>query len=452
MIAAAREAAYQALRAVSTGAADLSHALARVRTRLPDERDRALTGEIVTGTLRWQGAFDHVIASFSGRPLSRLDPEVLDILRSSIFQLLYLDRVPAAAVVSDAVNLTRKIGKKSAGPFVNALLRRVSRERRHLPLPPRPQETNDREAALEYLSITLSHPRWLAERWLDRYGFEATESWLQYNNRPAPLTIRANRLRIDGASLANRLAAEGVELEPCRFAADAWLVRKGNPLLTSLADSGLFVVQDEASQLVASLVAARAGDRVLDACASPGGKTTAIAAAMGDRGLILATDVRGRRVDLLARTVRASGAHSVRIVQADAAALPLAASFDWVLLDVPCSGLGTLRRDPDVRWRRSAADLQGLAEAQLRMLTETARVVRPGGHLVYSTCSSEPEENEAVVAAFAWVGGFTPVAPDNLPAEIRAMTTAAGHLRTLPFRDGLEAFFGAVLRRDAGGD
>ncbi len=452
MIAAAREAAYQALRAVSTGAADLSHALARVRTRLPDERDRALTGEIVTGTLRWQGAFDHVIASFSGRPLSRLDPEVLDILRSAIFQLLYLDRVPAAAVVSDAVNLTRKIGKKSAGPFVNALLRRVSRERRQLPLPPRPQETNDRQAALEYLSITLSHPRWLAERWLDRYGFEATESWLQFNNRPAPLTIRANRLRIDGASLANRLAAEGVELEPCRFAGDAWLVRKGNPLLTSLADSGLFVVQDEASQLVASLVGAQAGDRVLDACASPGGKTTAIAAAMDDRGLILATDVRGRRVDLLARTVRASGAHSVRIVQADAAALPLAASFDWVLLDVPCSGLGTLRRDPDVRWRRSAADLQGLAEAQLKMLTETARVVRPGGHLVYSTCSSEPEENEAVVAAFAGAGGFKPVAPDNLPAEIRAMTTAAGHLRTLPFRDGLEAFFGAVFRRDAGGD
>ena len=192
MIAPAREAAYEALRAVSTESADLPHALARARTRLPDERDRALAGEIVTGTLRWQGAFDHVIAALSRRPVTRLDPEVLDILRSAIFQLLHLDRVPASAVVSDAVNMTRKAGKKSAGPLVNALLRRVSRERDHLPLPERPDAADDRDAALDYLAITLSHPRWLAARWLDRYGFAATEAWLQFNNRPAPLTIRAN--------------------------------------------------------------------------------------------------------------------------------------------------------------------------------------------------------------------------------------------------------------------
>jgi 16S rRNA (cytosine967-C5)-methyltransferase len=452
MIAAAREAAYQALRAVSTGTADLSHALARVRGGLADGRDRALTGEIVTGTVRWQAAFDHVIAAFSGRPVSKLDPEVLDILRSAIFQLLHLDRVPAAAVVSDAVNLTRKVGKKSAGAFVNALLRRVSRERLRLPLPTRPLDPTDRDAALAYLSVTLSHPLWLAARWLDRYGFDAAEAWLQFNNRPAPLTIRANRLRTDGPALVAAFAAHGVALDPCRFAADAWTVRTGNPLLTPLADTGVFFVQDEASQLVASLVGARRGDRVLDACASPGGKTTQIAAAMDDRGLIVATDIRGRRVDLLARTVRMSGARSIKVVQADAAALPLAGPFDWVLLDVPCSGLGTLRRDPDLRWRRQESDLPRLAHAQLTMLEETARVVRQGGHLVYSTCSSEPEEDEAVVAAFIARSGFRPAAPENLPAAIRPLTTAAGHLRTLPFRDGLEAFFGAVLTRSAGAD
>jgi 16S rRNA (cytosine967-C5)-methyltransferase len=351
MIAPAREAAYEALRAVSKERADLPHALARARTRLPDERDRALAGEIVTGTLRWQGAFDHVIAEFSRRPVTRLDPEVLDILRSAIFQLLHLDRVPASAVVSDAVNMTRKAGKKSAGPLVNAILRRVSRERDHLPLPERPDVAADRDAALNYLAITLSHPRWLAARWLDRYGFAATEAWLQFNNRPAPLTIRANRLRTSGPELVEALSSHGVQVERGHFAPDAWLVRTGNPLLTPLADTGRFVVQDEASQIVATLVAAKSGDRVLDACASPGGKTTAIAAAMHDEGLIVATDVRGRRVDLLARTVRLSGARSVKIVQADAAALPLTSSFDWVLLDVPCSGLGTIRRDPDVRWR-----------------------------------------------------------------------------------------------------
>ncbi len=414
MIAPAREAAYEALRAVSTESADLPHALARARTRLPDERDRALAGEIVTGTLRWQGAFDHVIAELSRRPVTRLDPEVLDILRSAIFQLLHLDRVPASAVVSDAVNMTRKAGKKSAGPLVNALLRRVSRERDHLPLPERPDVADDRDAALNYLAITLSHPRWLAARWLDRYGFAATEAWLQFNNRPAPLTIRANRLRTSGPELVDSLSSHGVQVEPGRFAPDAWVVRTGNPLLTPLADTGRFVVQDEASQIVATLVAAKSGERVLDACASPGGKTTAIAAAMHDEGLIVATDVRGRRVDLLARTVRLSGARSVKIVQADAAALPLTSSFDWVLLDVPCSGLGTIRRDPDVRWRRSEADLARLAGAQRQMLAETARVLRPGGRLVYSTCSSEPEENEGVVAAFLAEGGFRPFHPRDL--------------------------------------
>ena len=447
MIAPAREAAYEALRAISTGSADLSHALARARTRLPDERDRALTGEIVTGTLRWQGAFDHVIAELSRRAVSRLDPEVLDILRSAIFQLLHLDRVPAAAVVSDAVNMTRKAGKKSAGPLVNALLRRVSRERAHLPLPDRPVDPDNRAAALDYLAVTLSHPRWLAARWLDRYGFAATEAWLQFNNRPAPLTIRANTLRTSGPSLVESLAAHGVEVEPGRFAPDALVVRKGNPLLTRLAEAGLFVVQDEASQLVASLVSAQGGERVLDACASPGGKTTAIAAAMGDRGLIIATDVRGRRVDLLARTVRQSGARSVKIVQADAAALPLTASVDWVLLDVPCSGLGTIRRDPDIRWRRSEADLPRLAAAQRRMLRETARVLRPGGRIVYSTCSSEPEENEDVVAAFVAESGFQPVLPQDLPGPMQPLINSAGHLRTYPFRDGLEAFFGAILAK-----
>ncbi len=449
MIAPAREAAYEALRAVSTGHADLPHALAHARVRLPDERDRALTGEIVTGTLRWQGALDHVITAFSGRPVTRLDPEVLDILRSGIFQLLHLDRVPAAAVVSDAVNMTRKAGKKSAGPLVNALLRRVSRERGHLPLPPRPDDPGNRAAALDYLSITLSHPRWLAARWMERYGFAAAEDWLRFNNRPAPLTIRANRLRTDGPSLAESLAAHRVRIEPGRFAPDAWVVQTGNPLLTPLAETGLFVVQDEASQLVACLVSAHKGDRVLDACASPGGKTTAIAAAMGDQGLIVATDVRGRRVDLLARTVRLSGARSVKIVQADAAALPLTPSFDWVLLDVPCSGLGTIRRDPDVRWRRTEADLARLATAQRQMLQETSRVLRPGGRLVYSTCSSEPEENEEVVAGFVTESGFRPVPPRDLPSPIQPLINPAGHLRTFPFRDGLEAFFGAVLEKRA---
>jgi 16S rRNA (cytosine967-C5)-methyltransferase len=443
-IAPARAAAYQVLRAVSSGKADLPHALARARARLPDERDRALAGEVATGTLRWQAAFDRIVQEFSGRPLTKLDPEVLDVLRSAIFQLLHLDRVPTSAVVSDAVDLTKKIGKRSAAPLVNAVLRRTSRERDHLPLPPRPDTAANREAQLDYLAITLSHPRWLAVRWLDRFGFEDTEAWMRFDNSPAPLTLRTNRLRTTTADLVQALAAHGVRTKPGKHGEDALIVTEGNPLLTPVANEGLFVVQDEASQLVAQLVAACPGERVLDACASPGGKTTAIAARMGDRGLIVATDVRRRRVDLLARTVRSSGASSIRIVRADASGLPfaeLSARFDWILLDVPCSGLGTIRRDPDVRWRRQEADLPRFAESQLRMLTETSRLVRPGGHLVYATCSSEPDENEEVVGQFIDDGRFGLAAP----AVSRVLTTPDGYLRTYPFRHGLEAFFGAVL-------
>ena len=445
-IAPARTAAYEILRAVNSGAMDLPHALARRRTTLPDERDRALAGEIVTGTLRWQAAFDHVVVQFTKRPATRLDPEVLDILRSAIFQLLHLDRVPASAAVNDAVSLTRLAGKRSAAPLVNAVLRRVSRERNCLPLPVHPATFEDREAVLDYLSITLSHPRWLAARWLDRYGFEDTETWMRFNNSPAPLTIRVNSLKATVHGVTESLAAHGVRVAPGRYAADSLVILDGNPLLTPLADRGLFFVQDEASQLVASFVEARHGQRVLDACASPGGKTIAIAAAMQDRGLIVATDVRGKRLDLLARTVALSGSTSVRIAQADATApLPFRDEFDWVLLDAPCSGLGTIRRDPDVRWRRPSGDLPALATSQRRMLQETARVLRPGGRLVYATCSSEPEENEGVIKEVIADGALAPGKAAHLPEQVRPLVNHAGHLRTYPFRDGLEAFFAAVL-------
>jgi len=415
---------------------------------LTDERDRALSGEIATGTLRWQAAIDHLITAFSGRPVGRLDAEIVAILRISGFQLLQLDRVPASAVVDDAVQMAKRAGKKSASGFVNAVLRRISRERNRLPLP--------REPPIDLLSITLSHPRWLADRWLRRYGVEATVAWAEFNNSPAPLTLRANTLKMSRDALAAALRQLDVDTQPARFAPDALVVITGNPLLTPLAHSGAFVVQDEASQLVGLFAAATAGERILDACASPGGKTTQMAAAMRDTGLIVATDVRGRRVELLARTVAASGARSVRVVHADARGpAPFRAHFDAALVDAPCSGLGTIRRDPDVRWRRSEGDLASLAEAQREMLAQLAPVIRPGGRLIYSTCSSEPEENQAVVDAFlADHPDFSRRVPPAFDrAELRALVDADGALQTFPFRDGLESFYAASLQRkeDAAG-
>ena len=443
MIAPARIAAYDTVLAVTAGRANLPTALARARTKLRDERDRALAGEIATGTLRWQGAFDHVIEAFSGRPSARLDLEILTILRISMFQLLHLDRVPASAVVDDAVEMAGKAGKRSASGFVNALLRRVSRERGELPLPDAPP--------LDFLAITLSHPRWLAERWLARHGFDAASAWARFDNAPAALTLRANTLRTSRVALARELADLGVETEDTRFAPHGLIVTSANPLLTPLAHSGRFFVQDEASQLVGEFVGARPGERILDACASPGGKTTQMAAAMDGRGTIVAADVRGRRIDLLARTVAESGAPHVHVVQANARAQPpFADVFDAVLVDAPCSGLGTIRRDPDVRWRRGESDLSPLADAQREMLAQLSSVVRPGGRIVYSTCSSEPEENEVVVAAFLEAyPSFHRAGPPPLweAAELAALLDADGALKTLPFRDGLEAFYAAVLVR-----
>lgn len=448
MTAPARTAAYHALRAIAGGRSDLPTALHAGRGHLEDERDRSLAAEIVTGTLRWQRSLDHLIEHFSKRRIAKLDPEVVVILRLSLYQLLHLDRVPASAVVDDAVDLTRAARKPSASGFVNAVLRATLRQRHKLPLPARPANVDDRGAALAYLGITHSHPDWLVARWLDRYGFEATERWVQFNNATPLLTLRVNRLRATREQAAAALAADDVDTEPTRFASDGLVVTRGNPLRRP-AD-GLVFVQDEASQLVPAVVRASRGDRVLDLCASPGGKTIAMAADMSDTGVIIATDVRARRLALLRETVQVAGARSVSVVHVPASgALPFAPRFDAVLVDAPCSGLGTVRRDPDIRWRRREDELPALARDQVSLLMRAADVVRPGGRLVYATCSSEPEENDGVVATF--LSGRS----DFSAVDLRAITTPAiapfvdqhGFFRTTPPEYGLEAFFAAAFTR-----
>jgi 16S rRNA (cytosine967-C5)-methyltransferase len=448
MTAPARTAAFHALIAIAADRADLPAALATSRASLGDERDRALTATIVTGTLRWQRALDHLVEHFAKRPLTKIDPQVLAILRLSLFQLLHLDRVPAAAVVDDAVSLTRAARTSSASGFVNAVLRATLRQRHRLPLPVRPSDPRDRDAALAYLGITFSHPEWLVARWLDRYSFEQVEAWVRFNNDTAPLTIRANTLRIARDQLRKLLAGHDIETTPTGYAPDGLIVTTGNPLRTS--EDEFFFVQDEASQLIPRVVNAQPHERILDLCASPGGKTVAMAASMDDSGTLIASDVRSGRLGLLRDTVRRSRAHHIHIVHVSATGpLPFAETFDRVLVDAPCSGLGTIRRDPDIRWRRAPGDLPRLAAHQVDLLMRAAETVRPGGRLVYATCSSEPEENERVVDAFLERARF-----DRLdlrvagPADLHPLIDERGALRTLPFAHGLEAFFAtAMIRR-----
>jgi 16S rRNA (cytosine967-C5)-methyltransferase len=451
MISPARIAAYEALSAISAGRSDLPTAIVHARTRLADDRDRALTTEIATGVQRWRGTIDYLIVQFSRRALERLDTQVLDILRMGIYQLLHLTRVPAAAVVDDAVELTRRVGKASAAGFVNGILRTVSRKRSALPLPPPPDDPADREAALDFLSVSLSHPRWLAARWYDRLGFDVAAAWMRFNNQAPAITLRANRLHTTRDDLQRALAARGVATHPGRYAPDALVVDEGNPLRVRSTDHAAdFVVQDEASQLVVLLAGTSPGPRILDTCASPGGKTSAFAALLGPGDLLVACDVRGRRMELLKKTLAETGANGVKLVQADLLnPLPFRAIFTTVIIDAPCSGLGTLRRDPDIRWRRQETDLPALAAAQQRMLDHAGSAVVAGGRLVYATCSSEPEENEQVAEGFAcdhpdfsWVDarGAHPQLTDNL-------IDSHGYLRTTPHQHQLEAFFGATFEK-----
>lgn len=456
MIAPARVAAFRALTAIDLGRFDLGSALDRARQPLSDPRDRSLATDIVTGTLRWQNALDWAIERFADRTVASLDPAVRLSLRMAAYQLLRLSRVPASAVVSDAVELVRQHGAPRAAGFVNAVLRRLAREASGLAWPERPADGPNgphsqtwRAAALDYLSITASHPRWLVERWLDQHGFAAADARVTFNNRPAPLTLRAYTGRVTRDELARRLAEQGVVTRETQYAPHGLIVVEGSPFGTAAAREGLFAVQDEASQLVVCALGPRPRERVLDACAAPGGKAVAMAEAI-QPGRLVAADLRRRRVGLLSRTVSAAGLANVSVVRADTSrSLPFAALFDAVLVDAPCSGLGTIRRDPDIRWRRDAPSLARYATVQRRMLDEAARVVRPGGRLLYATCSSEPDENLDVVESFlADHPGYRRALPPTAQGgsdQLAALRNEAGDLETSPERHGLENFYGALL-------
>jgi len=446
MAAIARVVALDTLRRVHAGSSDLASALERGRTRLADERDQALAAEIAIGTLRWRAALDHAIEWAGNRNAGAFDADVLDILRMSAYQLLHLDRVPASAVVDDGVTLTRQRGHARAAGAVNAILRRISRHRSRLPMP-------EASAPSAYLSVTWSHPAWLVSRWLERYGFDTVLEWARFNNAAAPVTLRANTLLTTRDALAESLERHGVRTRACKYAPDGLVVESGRPFATPISGTGHFLAQDEASQLVGAFASPPPGSRVADACAAPGGKTAQLAAALGDGGLLVAGDLRTRRIRLLQQTLRAARIASVHLVCHDLlSGFPFGPVFDCVLVDAPCSSLGTIRRDPDIRWSRREEDVGALAGRQRRMLEEASRGVREGGMLVYATCSSEPEENEAVVDAFLERHpGFALEDPrgmrPGLPAGVTACLDERGCLRTLPHRHALEAFFAARLRR-----
>jgi 16S rRNA (cytosine967-C5)-methyltransferase len=441
MTSPARRAAYDVTRAVESGRVDLASALAETRDRLGDPRDRALATDIAVGTQRWRAQLDYLIAQASGRSLARLDAEVLDILRLSTYQLRYLTRVPASAVVHDAVDLARAARKRSAAGLVNAVLRKLASTPPSLPsLPDAPAGTREWHAqAVAYLATVHSHPAWLVERWLARYGWDATLAWVTFDNTTAPVTLwpaPGSPAPAWPPHTATMWVPGGVMLDSGQDAV---------PLLSA----GQAFAQDEASAAVGAAAAVAARPPVLDACAAPGGKSLVLAATLPHDARLIAADVRTRRVATLRQMLQRLAGRPVPVLRLDAGSLPFAGTLGTVLVDAPCSGLGTLRRDPDLRWRRTPDDLATFAAVQRAMLREALSAVHPGGRVVYATCSSEPDENEALVAEMARESGWTLVdlrqAP--LPGRLHETIAPEGWLRTLPHRHGLEAFFAAVLER-----
>ena len=410
-ISPARRAAFEILRGVAAGAFS-STLLAAEEPKLKVS-DRALTHELVLGVLRWQLWLDKLIEHYSKRPADALDLPVLLALRLGLYQLRFLTRIPASAAVNESVNLVRSAGVSSAAAFVNAVLRRAIREGDYDPA----EEATDFS---EKLAITTSHPVWLIQRWATQFGFEETEGFARANNTIAPTAFRVVEKNFQGI-LAQLRAAGGI-VEASTIAEDAWRVSGASAVLRELAAAGQIYLQDEASQLVAQTLDVQPGERVLDLCAAPGGKTTLMATRVDDNAFIVAADISKRRLETLRKT------KSIKSVVLDAAEqLPFAdGTFDRILVDAPCSGTGTLRRNPEIRWRISEADIQTLAAQQKLFLKQAARVLKPGGQLVYSTCSVERDENEQVIEAF-----------QREHNEFQLRKTR----RTWPHREGSDGFF-----------
>jgi 16S rRNA (cytosine967-C5)-methyltransferase len=431
----AREVALEVLRALDDREAFLQPALEATSARAGlDARDRGLAHELVSGVTRYRTRLDHALVPRLSRGLDATDPALLRVLRLGVYQLFFLTRVPAHAVLHEANEQARQIGQDPAARFVNGVLRAIQREGEQLPT----------GQSVEALSIRHGHPAWLVERWLEQLGPEETEALLVANNQPAPLTVR---LAAPIEAVRAAVEAEGGHLSPTRHVPGAFHLEHPAAFMAPSFAQHLWRVQDDAAQLVALLADPVAGESVWDVCAAPGGKSLHLADLLEGRGRLLSTDTHRGKVERLRETLADVPMAEVRLHDAT---VTLDETFDRVVLDAPCSGLGTLRRHPEVRWRRDPAAIEALAVLQRKLLEAVAPSVRPGGVLVYSVCTPTREEGPAQVEAFlAAHPDFALERPRSDRVDFAPMTDASGWVQTWPHRHAMDAFFAARLRRRA---
>ena len=449
-VSPARAAAFDILLRVeceSSYASELLHSAAYKRLSEPDH---ALATELVMGVLRWRSRLDDEITVASSQPLAKLDPEILTSLRLALYQFRCLDRIPQRAALHESVELVKRARKRSAASFVNAVLRQLSAAPQF-----RATVTDEKGLSTETLARLFAHPLWLVERWAHEYGISAAFQVCKQNQSIPPTAIR---LRIPTSEVD--LNREGISLAPGGLLTSARRVQSGDITKTRAFHTGQIAIQDEASQLGAALVGRGLpnGTRILDCCAAPGGKTLTIADD-NPGASITALDLHPHRARLLQKLVSAShSAERVQVIAADARHLPTSLFFDHVLVDVPCSGTGTLARNPEIKWHLSPSDLADLHQRQSAILRSALAQLAPGGHLIYSTCSLEKDENEDVIEhiladnnSFRLLDCRTELDRLKGAGELTwpdaASLTRGPYLHTFPGIHPCDGFFAAIVER-----
>jgi len=409
--------------------------------------DRNFVTELVYGTVRWKLTIDWIIGQFSNIKLEKLSPWILNIMRLGVYQLLFTDKVPQSAACNESVKLSKKYGHSASSGYVNAVLRNIARNRDKISYPERA------ENILKYLSVKYSHPEWMINEWIKLFGEEFTESLLQKNNETPLMTVRANTLKTSREELSSILREAGYEVDDGRYAHEALVIR--NPASVTRIEAfqkGYFQVQDESSMLVGNILDPKPGELVMDVCSAPGGKATHIAQLMGNTGTVIARDIHPHKIKLIEDAAKRLSINCIKAEVFDAAKLDerYIKKADRVLVDAPCTGLGIIRRKPDIKWERHESDSDEITKLQRTILDISSEYVKPGGVLVYSTCTIMPEENQDIVYEFInrkkdfELQDIT----ELLPSGLSKTDSSKGFIQLYPNVDGVDGFFIArIVRR-----
>ncbi len=408
--------------------------------------DRAFITELVYGNLKRKLTIDYIIDQFSSVKIKKLSPWILNILRLGVYQLVFMDKIPESAACNESVNLAKRYGHSASSRYVNAVLRNVARSKGKLEYPDKNKDLTT------YLSIKYSHPEWMVKSWLIRFGESFTEELLKSNNETAPLTVRINTLKTNREELQTELRKEGFETEPARYIKNALTIN--NPTSITKMEAfvkGLFQVQDESSMMVAQILDPKPGELVIDVCSAPGGKATHLAELMQNKGEVVARDVHEHKIKLIKEASERLGIDIISSEVFDALEQDsnLSGKADRVLVDAPCTGLGIIRRKPDIKWTRSANDLTEIVKLQEKILKSSSSYVKPGGVLVYSTCTIEPKENEEQVNKFLQANREFELEDisEFIPEGLIKATAKEGYIQLYTNTDGVDGFFISKMRK-----